>query len=92
LADGDWDPEPECAEIEAFYLKDFKEKMGHTIGYLGVELESRDLYIRTSETNFGNYITDLMRTEYTTDFAICNGGSFRKNGIIDAGNFSLMGI
>lgn len=66
--------------------------MGHTVGYLGVELESRDLYIRASETNFGNYITDLMRTEYATDFAICNGGSFRKNGIIDAGEFSLMGI
>ena len=38
--------------------------MGHTIGYIGLDLESRDSIIRRKETNFGNMIADLMRTEY----------------------------
>ena len=66
--------------------------MGYTVGYLGVDLESRDIKMRTRETNLGSFICDLMRTEYQTDFAICNAGSFRKNGIIPAGDFSLLGI
>lgn len=66
--------------------------MGHTVGYIGVDLESRDSVIRREETNFGNMITDLMRTEYTTDFGMCNSGSFRKNAVIEAGPISLMDI
>ena len=92
LADGDWAPEPECAKVEAHYQKDFQEKMGHTVGYVGVDLETRDSIIRRQETNYGNMICDLLRTEYFTDFAIANSGSFRKNAVIPAGEFSLMMI
>ena len=66
--------------------------MGHTIGYVGDDLESRDSVIRKEETNFGNFIADLMRTEYLTDFALVNSGSFRKNGVIAAGPISLLNI
>ena len=66
--------------------------MGHTVGYVGVDLETRDSIIRRQETNYGNMICDLLRTEYFTDFAIANSGSFRKNAVIPAGEFSLMMI
>lgn len=73
-------------------MADFKEKMGMTVGYLGVDLESRDSIIRRSETNFGNLICDLIRTEYSTDFAIVNSGSFRKNDVFKAGPISLLNL
>ena len=64
--------------------------MSITVGYMGVDLESRDEVMRFYETNYGNFIADLMRTEFTTDFALVNSGSFRKNGIFGAGPFNLM--
>ena len=64
----------------------------HAVGYLGVDLESRDSVIRREETNFGNFIADLMRTEYSSDFAIVNSGSFRKNATIPKGVMYLMQI
>lgn len=70
----------------------FKERMGHTVGYVGVDLESRDSVIRREETNFGNMITDLMRTEYDADFGFCISGAFRKNAVIPEGPISLMEI
>ena len=63
--------------------------MGETVGYMGVDLESRDTLMRGKETNFGNFMADLIRTEYTTDFALVNGGTFRKNAVIESGPFSL---
>lgn len=66
--------------------------MGHTVGYLGIDLESQDSIIRREETNFGNFIADLMRTEYATDFAIVNSGSFRKNAVIPQGPMTLLQI
>jgi len=33
-----------------------------------------------------------MRTEYSTDFALVNSGSFRKNAVFEAGPISLMNI
>ena len=46
--------------------------------------------MRREETNMGNFISDLVRTEYYCDFALINAGSFRKNGVIPAGYISTM--
>ena len=66
--------------------------MKKTIGYVGVDLESREFIMRCEETNFGNMICDLMRTEYFTDFSMCNSGSFRKDAVIKQGPISLLYI
>ena len=66
--------------------------MAHSIGYIDCNLESRDSVIRRSETNFGNFMADLMRTEYYCDFGMCNSGTFRKNSIIPEGEISLMAL
>ena len=66
--------------------------MAHNIGYIDCNLESRDTIIRQSETNFGNFIADLLRTEYYCDFGMINSGSFRKNAIIQEGYISLMSL
>ena len=90
LEDGNWEPDPEMAQVEASYVNKFAVELGATVGFMGCCLESRDSIIRREETNFGNFIADLIRTEYATDFALVNAGSFRKNGVIPAGPISLM--
>ena len=92
MQDGAWEPDHECRQVENRYLEDFKEKMSHTIAHVGTELDTRDTEIRRSETNFGNMICDLIRTEWSTDFAIYNAGTFRKNALIESGPISLMVI
>ena len=46
MKDGDWTPDPESAQVEARYVAEFNEKMGHDVGYSNVDLESRDAKIR----------------------------------------------
>lgn len=73
-------------------MQKFHEEMGHTIGYMGVDLESRDEIIRREESNYGNFAADLIRTEYAADFAIFNAGTLRINRVIPAGPISLLHI
>ena len=42
MQDGAWEPDPDCQEVEIRYLQDFKERMSHTIAYVGTDLETRD--------------------------------------------------
>ena len=67
-------------------------KMGENIGFIDIDLESTDCKMRREETNLGNFIADLMRTEYYADFAFINAGSFRKNGVIPAGYITTMAL
>lgn len=41
--------------------------------------------MRTEETNLGNFIADLIRTEFNSDFGHFNGGGLRANCVFDAG-------
>ena len=81
----DYPPNKEVLEHENEYLKKFQKELQNTIGWSGVDLEARDEFLRKQETNFGNLLADLMRTEYQTDFAIVNTGSIRLNQLIPAG-------
>ena len=92
LQDGNWDPEPALVKVEEHYLQNFQEKMAHSIGYIDCNLESRDVVIRANETNYGNFVADLIRTEYYCDFGMINSGTFRKNAIIPEGEISLMAL
>lgn len=56
-------------------MNDLFESMKVDIGYTGVELEARRPIIRNQETNFGNLMADLIRTEYLTDFGFVNSGA-----------------
>lgn len=49
------------------------------------KLEARFSRVRTEETNLGNFIADLIRTEFQADFGHFNGGGLRANCVFDAG-------
>ena len=72
--------------------EELEELLGVTIGYTGVELDSRESTIRKSETNFGNMMSDLIRTENDADFGLINSGTFRNNTIMPVGPLSLKDI
>lgn len=50
----------EIKELVEFYMKDLNEELDVALGYMNVELEGRFSYVRTQETNLGNFITDIL--------------------------------
>lgn len=81
--------------IEEHVLK-FSEKLDHDLdvicGYTEVPLEGRFNFIRTEETNLGNLIADIIRSEYDTDFGLVNSGTLRTNNVIEKGPIKLRSI
>ena len=66
------------------------EALGEDIANTGVELEARKEVIRSKETNLANFIADLMRTEYDSDFSFVSCGSIRSNDVVPIGNFNQL--
>ena len=54
-----------------------------------VELEGRFSYVRTSETNLGNFVTDVIRTATKTDCVLLNSGTLRSDMLHKKGAFKL---
>ena len=65
--------------------------MQEIVAFTDVELEGRFSHVRTQETNLGNLIADLIRTEYLhCDAVILNGGTMRSNSVTPSGHLTLM--
>lgn len=60
------------------------------MAYFGVDLKADVPSLRSSETNIGNMFSDIMRTEYSSDFAIFTSGSVRGSGVIPKGYLSML--
>lgn len=69
-----------CTEYE-------KEQEGWA-GSTGPILEARDSCLRKKETNIGNMLADLVRTEFDTDIAILYAGILRADSEIAHGPFT----
>lgn len=57
-------------------------------GSAGPALEGRDTHLRKKETNLGNMIADLVRTEFDADIALLHAGMLKANSEIPHGPFS----
>ena len=75
-------------EHEQEYMKKFEKGLSGHIGWTAVDFDLREEAIRKQESTFGNFITDLMRTEFSSDIAISNSGSFRSCELIPSGPIS----
>ena len=58
--------------------------MDKDLGDLGVDLDGRFKKIRTSETNLGNWIMDIVREDTKADFAVLNSGTMRSDKVREA--------
>lgn len=69
-----------------------KSKLEKPIGYTAVALDGRFTTVRTSESNLGNFVCDLMRHFYDTDCALMASGTIRGDQIYPPGVLLLKDI
>ncbi|KIK68220.1 hypothetical protein GYMLUDRAFT_35601 [Collybiopsis luxurians FD-317 M1] len=60
--------------------------------YAGCPLDGRGAIIRTSETNLGNLLADVVRAYYDTDIAFVNSGSIRCDRVIREGVLTMRDV
>jgi 5'-nucleotidase / UDP-sugar diphosphatase len=71
------EPDPELAAVVARYEAQLDQELALPVGTTTVMLDSRRSTVRTAESNFGNLITDAMRTSVDADVALMNAGGIR---------------
>src|SRR4029079_5679963 len=77
--------DPPMAALVARYQSRLSEALDVRIGETRVPIDARNAALRTSETNGGNLVTDVMRARLQADAAIMNGGGIRGNLLVPAG-------
>ncbi|XP_025830788.1 uncharacterized protein LOC108743363 isoform X2 [Agrilus planipennis] len=64
-------------------------KMNDVLGCFTVPLDGRFTTIRTSESNLGNWICDVLLAATGADLVIVNSGTFRSDQVHPAGSLTL---
>lgn len=76
-------------KLLAKYVEQLARRSQTPLGQTGVDLETRFALVRTSETNAGNWLTDLMASGTKSDIALLNSGTMRADRVIPAGEFTV---
>jgi 2',3'-cyclic-nucleotide 2'-phosphodiesterase (5'-nucleotidase family) len=84
--------DPAMAALVSGYQTRLGEALNVRLGESRVPLDARNAALRTSETNVGNLITDVMRSRLQADVAVMNGGGIRSNQLVPAGPLSKKDI
>lgn len=71
------------------YSSKIEESMTHVLGTFCVELDGRFSQIRTSETNLGNWVCDVILSATGVDCVLLNSGTFRSDQVHPAGPFTM---
>lgn len=73
-------------------IADVHRKIQLPLGYTAVPLEARKEKCQVQESNFGNFLADLMRTYYDADCALINGGTFFGDKVYHSGQLLVKDI
>ncbi|KAK5954367.1 hypothetical protein OHC33_004089 [Knufia fluminis] len=84
--------DPGAKEIAAELTDALKAKLDKPIGHTTAPLDARFLTVRRMESNMGNFICDLMRTNYGGDCTIMAAGTIRGDQIYPPGLIRLRDI
>jgi 2',3'-cyclic-nucleotide 2'-phosphodiesterase (5'-nucleotidase family) len=84
-------PSPAVTAALTPYVQQMKE-FEKVVGSTTVPLDVREETVREKESNFGDYLADVMRREMKTDVALINGGAFRGDRVIPPGDLTLNDI
>ncbi|KAF9077388.1 Metallo-dependent phosphatase-like protein [Rhodocollybia butyracea] len=60
--------------------------------YTAVSLDGRGTIIRTTETNLGNFLADVVRAYYNTDIAFVNSGFIRCDRVVPPGVLTVRDV
>jgi len=73
----------------AAVVKDYEDRLGKeleiVLGSTAVPLDGDEVHVRTSETNLGNLVADIIRAHVDADVALVNAGSVRGERVIPPG-------
>jgi 2',3'-cyclic-nucleotide 2'-phosphodiesterase (5'-nucleotidase family) len=70
------------------YNEQLDEELNVVIGQRTVDWDTRVDVVRTSETAFGNFLTDEMRAFHDADIAVQNSGGIRADDVFPAGDIT----
>lgn len=84
----DADVRKQCDDIVAMV----KRKMEWPLGKTAVPLEARKRQCQTQESNYGNFLADLIRIYHGADCALINGGTFFGDKIYHSGQLYVKDI
>ena len=83
-------PDPEVEKHVLYYTKELNSKLDKVCGHTETDIEGRFEKVRTQETSMGNWIVDLLYTEYPVcDVVLLNCGTMRSNCIIRKGEVTF---
>ncbi|KAB7499198.1 Trifunctional nucleotide phosphoesterase protein YfkN [Armadillidium nasatum] len=82
-------PDEELTESLEKFSSTVNEKMEEELGTFSVDLDGRFSSIRTSETNLGNFICDILLAACNGDVTLLNSGTLRSDRIHPAGKFTM---
>ena len=71
------------------HARDLNSKLEQQVGYSAVHIEGRFDKIRSDETNLGNLIADLIRSEFDADFGLSNAGGLRADALFEEGSIKM---
>ncbi|CAH8581464.1 unnamed protein product [Dicrocoelium dendriticum] len=77
------------AKYVSSLTEEMEKKLDNVLGRIEVPLDCRFSSIRTSETNIGNFLCDIIMTGVDAELTIINSGTFRADRIIPPGEFRL---
>ncbi|CAB0015463.1 unnamed protein product [Nesidiocoris tenuis] len=84
-----YDPDQEMADELQQYVALVEGKMDEVLGEFTVELDGRFEFIRTSETNLGNWVCDVILAATAADCVILNSGTLRSDKVHPPGPFTM---
>ncbi|XP_044265008.1 mannosylglucosyl-3-phosphoglycerate phosphatase isoform X1 [Tribolium madens] len=71
------------------YTSIVEGRMHEVLGCFSVPLDGRFTSIRTSESNLGNWVCDVVLAATGADLVILNSGTFRSDQVHPAGDFTV---
>lgn len=71
------------------YTSIIEGKMDEILGCFSVPLDGRFQAIRTSESNLGNWVCDVVLAATGADLVLLNSGTFRSDQVHPAGDFTM---
>ncbi|KAK7868782.1 hypothetical protein R5R35_003628 [Gryllus longicercus] len=84
-----YDEDPNVKAALEKYDSVMEGKMDEVLGSFSVPLDGRFQSVRTSESNLGNWICDVVLAATGADLVLLNSGTFRSDMVHPAGNFTM---
>ncbi|KAF7278511.1 mannosylglucosyl-3-phosphoglycerate phosphatase isoform X2 [Rhynchophorus ferrugineus] len=81
--------DPKLKEKLEKYTEIVQSKLDDVLGCFSVPLDGRFTSIRSSESNLGNWVCDVVLAATGADLVILNSGTFRSDQVHPAGDFTM---